>query len=69
MAEFSLAKMAAGGMYDHVGGGFHRYFRRRVLARAALREGGEHPSTRYTAPMLTGLWHAVVSSVNSPDIA
>ena len=25
MAGFSLAKMAAGGMYDHVGGGFHRY--------------------------------------------
>jgi uncharacterized protein YyaL (SSP411 family) len=25
MAEFSLRKMAAGGMYDHVGGGFHRY--------------------------------------------
>jgi uncharacterized protein len=25
MATLSLAKMAAGGMYDHVGGGFHRY--------------------------------------------
>ena len=25
MAEFSLRKMAAGGMHDHVGGGFHRY--------------------------------------------
>jgi uncharacterized protein YyaL (SSP411 family) len=25
MALFSLRKMAAGGMYDHVGGGFHRY--------------------------------------------
>ena len=25
MAGFSLRKMAAGGMYDHVGGGFHRY--------------------------------------------
>ncbi len=24
-ATFSLEKMAAGGMYDHVGGGFHRY--------------------------------------------
>lgn len=24
MAEFSLHKMAAGGMYDHLGGGFHR---------------------------------------------
>ncbi len=25
MAETTLAKMAAGGLYDHVGGGFHRY--------------------------------------------
>lgn len=25
MAELTLAKMAAGGMYDQVGGGFHRY--------------------------------------------
>ncbi|HSP93770.1 MAG TPA: thioredoxin domain-containing protein [Thermoanaerobaculia bacterium] len=25
MVETTLAKMAAGGMYDHVGGGFHRY--------------------------------------------
>jgi hypothetical protein len=25
MATLSLRKMAAGGMYDHVGGGFHRY--------------------------------------------
>ncbi|MCP4694158.1 MAG: thioredoxin domain-containing protein, partial [Desulfobacterales bacterium] len=25
MAAFTLEKMAAGGMYDHVGGGFHRY--------------------------------------------
>lgn len=25
MAEFTLTKMAAGGMYDHVAGGFHRY--------------------------------------------
>ena len=25
MATFSLKKMAAGGMYDHIGGGFHRY--------------------------------------------
>ncbi|GAX77564.1 hypothetical protein CEUSTIGMA_g5008.t1 [Chlamydomonas eustigma] len=25
MATFSLSKMAAGGMYDHIGGGFHRY--------------------------------------------
>ena len=25
MALFTLRKMAAGGMHDHVGGGFHRY--------------------------------------------
>ena len=25
MAETTLRKMAAGGMYDHLGGGFHRY--------------------------------------------
>jgi uncharacterized protein YyaL (SSP411 family) len=25
MAELTLRKMAAGGMYDHLGGGFHRY--------------------------------------------
>ncbi len=25
MAETTLQRMAAGGMYDHVGGGFHRY--------------------------------------------
>src|SRR5204863_7120319 len=25
MALFTLEKMAAGGMHDHVGGGFHRY--------------------------------------------
>jgi uncharacterized protein YyaL (SSP411 family) len=25
MAELTLLRMAAGGMYDHVGGGFHRY--------------------------------------------
>ncbi len=25
MIETTLAKMAAGGIYDHVGGGFHRY--------------------------------------------
>jgi uncharacterized protein YyaL (SSP411 family) len=24
-ALFSLSKMAQGGMYDHLGGGFHRY--------------------------------------------
>ena len=25
MAKYTLNKMAAGGMYDHIGGGFHRY--------------------------------------------
>ena len=25
MAEKTLQSMAAGGVYDHVGGGFHRY--------------------------------------------
>jgi Highly conserved protein containing a thioredoxin domain len=25
MALFTLRKMAAGGMHDHIGGGFHRY--------------------------------------------
>jgi hypothetical protein len=25
MAQFTLRKMAAGGMHDHIGGGFHRY--------------------------------------------
>ena len=25
MALFTLRKMAAGGMHDHLGGGFHRY--------------------------------------------
>ena len=25
MVEFTLQKMAAGGIYDHIGGGFHRY--------------------------------------------
>jgi len=25
MATASLDKMAAGGIYDHIGGGFHRY--------------------------------------------
>ena len=25
MAETTLQRMAAGGMYDHLGGGFHRY--------------------------------------------
>ena len=25
MATVSLDKMAAGGVYDHIGGGFHRY--------------------------------------------
>lgn len=25
MGLFSLQKMAAGGMFDHLGGGFHRY--------------------------------------------
>jgi uncharacterized protein YyaL (SSP411 family) len=25
MALFTLDRMAAGGMYDHIGGGFHRY--------------------------------------------
>ena len=25
MAHFTLSRMAAGGLYDHVGGGFHRY--------------------------------------------
>ena len=25
MVELTLDKMAAGGLYDHVGGGFHRY--------------------------------------------
>ena len=31
-------KMARGGIYDQLGGGFHRYSRRRALAGAALRE-------------------------------
>ena len=25
MAEVTLQQMARGGMYDHIGGGFHRY--------------------------------------------
>ena len=38
MALHTLRAMAAGGMYDQVGGGFARYSRRRALARPALRE-------------------------------
>ena len=34
----SLDAMAAGGIYDHLGGGFHRYSSGRTLARAPLRE-------------------------------
>ena len=34
----TLDAMAAGGMYDHVGGGFHRYSVDARVARAALRE-------------------------------
>ena len=37
-SRFTLDKMAGGGIYDQLGGGFHRYSRRRALARAALRE-------------------------------
>lgn len=32
MASFTLQHMAAGGIFDHVGGGFHRY--RLVMAMA-----------------------------------
>ena len=36
MATFSLDKMAAGGMYDHIGGGFHRYRCVNILAEGFL---------------------------------
>ena len=38
MATLTLEKMAAGGMYDQLGGGFHRYSTDDALAGAALRE-------------------------------
>ena len=38
MAERTLKAMAGGGIYDHLGGGFHPVHRRRNLAGAALRE-------------------------------
>ena len=50
MAEKSLQSMAAGGVYDHVGGGFHRYsvdehwhvphFEKVSLLLSPLRHGG-----------------------------
>ena len=38
LVTLTLDKMAAGGIYDQIGGGFHRYLDGRHLARAALRE-------------------------------
>ena len=38
MVTFTLDKMARGGIYDQLGGGFHRYSVDAHLARAALRE-------------------------------
>ena len=38
VAAHACAASAQGGIYDHLGGGFARYCRRRLLARAALRE-------------------------------
>ena len=38
MATLTLEKMAAGGIYDQIGGGFHRYATDATLARPALRE-------------------------------
>ena len=36
MVELTLEKMAAGGIYDQLGGGFHRYSVDARLAGAAL---------------------------------
>ena len=44
----TLDAMAAGGMYDQVGGGFHRYSVDDVLARAALREDAVRPGAAHT---------------------
>ena len=38
MLDFTLHAIAAGGLYDHLGGGFHRDTVDRRVARAALRE-------------------------------
>ena len=38
MVTLTLEKMAAGGIYDQLGGGFHRYATDRCLACASLRE-------------------------------
>ena len=50
--------MARGGIYDQLGGGFHRYSRRRPLARAALREDALRqrplPALRRRATKRTG---------------
>ncbi len=43
MVTFTLDAMAAGGIYDHVGGGFHRYSVDAVLARSPLREDAVRP--------------------------
>ena len=43
MVTVSLDAMAAGGMYDQVGGGFHRYSVDDVLARPPLREDALRP--------------------------
>ena len=43
MVVHTLRAMAAGGMRDHLGGGFHRYSVDARLARAALREDAVRP--------------------------
>ena len=43
MNLFTLRKMAAGGMHDHLGGGFHALFGRRFLARPAFRKNALRP--------------------------
>ena len=40
---FTLRKMAAGGMHDHLGGGFHRYSVDSLLARPAFRKNALRP--------------------------
>ena len=66
MAHTTLTMMARGGMYDQVGGGFHRYSVDSALARAALREDAlrQRPARLALPPRLAGARRSRVS----PDL-
>ena len=68
-ALLTLDKMAKGGIYDHLAGGFHRYSRGRALGGAALREDGvrQQRAAEELRARLPDVWRAGVRAGGAGD--